>query len=166
MTFDNKNISEVVKIITKLILTNQQKVTREEDIRNLSKNFNFEKVMSETYMRLKDVGFDLIKTKFLEQQVYILTSDGKDDNITPSHYGTLALIIALSKEIDENIKIDDLKEMFDEVWNAEIQYLIENDYLRIFDDLGIARITPLGKAVMKNIYKDLNLKDLLNVFEE
>ena len=166
VTYDSSNISEIVKIITKLILTNKQKVTREEDLRNISENFNFNEVMSEVYISLKNIGFDLIKTKFMEKIFYILTSDGKDDNISPSHYGTLALIIALSKEIDENIKINDLKEIFTESWGTDIQFLIQNDYLRKFDELGIVKVTPLGKAVMKNIFKDLNLRDLLNVFEK
>ena len=166
MKYDSSNISEIVKIITKLILTNKQKVTREEDLRNLSEDFNFDEVMSEVYVSLKNIGFDLIKTKFMEKFFYILTSDGKDDNISPSHYGTLALIIALSKEIDENIKINDLKEIFTESWATDIQFLIQNDYLRKFDELGIVKVAPLGKAVMKNIFKDLNLRDLLNVFEK
>lgn len=166
LSIENKNLNEIVKNITKLILTNPQKIIREEDLKNLSKDFNFEEIMSEVYMNLRNVGFELIKTQFLDQQFYILTSDGKDDNITPSQYGTLALIIALSKEVDENIKIEDLKEIFKEVWDSDIQLLIDNDYLRVFDDFGIIKVTPLGKATMKNIIKDLQLKNLLNVFEK
>jgi hypothetical protein len=160
------NSNEIVKNITKLILTNPQKIIREEDLRNLSKNFDFERIMSDVYLNLQNVGFELIRTKFIEKQFYILTSDGKDDNITPSQYGILALIIALSKEVDENIKIDDLKEIFKELWDTDVRFLINNDYLRSFEDLGIIKVTPLGKATMKNIIKDLQLKNLLNVFEE
>lgn len=163
---NSNEINEIVKNITKLILTNPQKIIREEDIKNLSKEFNFEEIMSEVYINLRNVGFELIKTKFLEQQFYILTSEGKDDNITPSQYGTLALIVALSKEVDENIKIEDLKEMFYNVWDTDIQFLIDNDYIRKFDELGIIKISPLGKAVMKNIIMDIKLKNLLNLFTE
>lgn len=163
---ENNDIKEIVRNITKLILTNPQKVIREEDLQNLSKNFNFEQVMSEVYLNLKNVGFEFIKTKFLDQQFYILTSDGKDDNITPSQYGTLALILALSKEVDENIKIEDLEDIFADLWPSDVQFLIENDYLREFDELGIIKVTPLGKATMKNIIKDLQLKNLLNVFKD
>ena len=159
------NINDIVKNITKIILTNPQKVIREEDLRNLSREFHFEQIMSDVYSNLRNVGFELIKTKFLEQQYYILTSDGKDDNITPSQYGILALIIALSKEVDENIKIEDLKEIFAELWESDVQLLINNDYLRIFDELGIIKVTPLGKATMKNVIKDLQLQNLLNLFE-
>lgn len=162
---ENDNINEIVTNITKIILTNPQKIIREEDLRNLSRELNFEQVMSDVYSNLRNVGFELIKTKFLEQQYYILTSDGKDDNITPSQYGILALIIALSKEVDENIKIEDLKEIFVELWESDVQLLINNDYLRVFDELGIIKVTPLGKATMKNVIKDLQLQNLLNLFE-
>ncbi|UCD01355.1 MAG: hypothetical protein JSV23_10835 [Promethearchaeota archaeon] len=165
MSSENRNLDEIIKNITKLILLNPQKIIREEDLKNLSKNFNFEEIMSDVYLNLRNVGFELIKTNFMENIYYILTSEGKDDNITPSQYGILALIIALSKEVDENIKIEDLKDIFDEVWSTDVQFLIDNDYLRKFDELGIIKVTPLGKATMKNIIKDLQLKNLLNVFE-
>jgi len=161
-----KEIEDVIKNITKIILTNPQKMIREEDLKNLSKDLNFEQVMSEVYMNLKNIGFELIKTKFLGQTFFILTSEGKDDDVTPSQYGTLALIVALSKEVDENIKIEDLKEIFNEIWDTDIQFLIENDYLRKFDELGIIRVAPLGKAIMKNIIVDIQLKNLLNLFKE
>ncbi len=161
-----KEIEEVIKNITKIILTNPQKMIREEDLKNLSKDLNFKQVMSEVYVNLKNIGFELIKTKFLGQTFYILTSEGKDDDVTPSQYGTLALIVALSKEVDENIKIEDLKEIFTEIWDTDIQFLIENDYLRKFEELGIIKVAPLGKAIMKNIIVDIQLKNLLNLFKE
>ncbi|MFX1344238.1 MAG: hypothetical protein ACFFBC_08500 [Promethearchaeota archaeon] len=161
-----KEIEEVIKSITKIILTNPQKMIREEDLKNLSKDLKFEQIMSKIYVNLQNIGFELIKTKFLEQTFYILTSEGKDDDITPSQYGALALIIALSKEVDENIKIEDLKEIFANVWDTDIQFLIENDYLRKFDELGIIKVAPLGKAIMKNIIVDIQLKNLLKLFNE
>lgn len=166
LAINSNEISEIIRNITKLILTNPQKIIREEDLKNLSKDFNFEEIMSDVYLNLRNVGLDLIKTTFLEQKYYILTSEGKDDDITPSQYGTLALIIALSKEVDENIKIEDLKEIFEEVWDTDVQFLIDNDYIRKFDELGIIKISPLGKAIMKNIIMDIDLKNLLNFFLE
>lgn len=166
MSTVKNNFNEIVKNITKLILMNPQKIVREEDLKNLSKNFDFEQIMSDVYLNLRNVGFELIRTKFIEQQFFILTSDGKDDNITPSQYGILALIIALGKEVDENIKTDDLKEIFTEIWDTDVQILINNDYLRRFDDLGLIKVTPLGKATMKNIIKDIQLKNLLQIFEK
>lgn len=159
------NFEEAVKNITKIILTSPQKMIREDDLRNLSKNFDFEQIISTVYLNLKKIGFEFIKSNFLDQKLYVLTSEGKDDNITPSQYGTLALILALSKEIDENIKISDLKEIFKEVWVADVEFLIENDYLRKIEDLDIIKITPLGKAILKNIIQDINLNNLLNAFK-
>jgi len=163
---ETESIEEVVRKITKIIVTNPQKMIREEDLKNLSKELNFEVIMSEIYVNLQNIGFELIKTTFLEQKFYILTSGGKDDNVTPSQYGTLALIIALGKEVDENIKIEDLKEIFTEIWDTDIQFLIDNDYLRKFEELGIIKVAPLGKAIMKNIIGDINLKNLLELFGE
>lgn len=161
-----EEFEETIKNITKIILNNPQKMIREEDLKNLSKDYNYEEVMSEIYVKLINIGFELIKTKFLEQTFYILTSEGKDDNVTPSQYGTLALIVALSKEVDENIKTEDLKDIFSNVWDTDIKFLIENDYIRTFDELGITKVAPLGKAIMKNIIADLKLKNLLNLFSE
>jgi hypothetical protein len=161
-----EEFEETIKNITKIILNNPQKMIREEDLKNLSKDFNYEEVMSEIYVKLINIGFELIKTKFLEQTFYILTSEGKDDNVTPSQYGTLALIVALSKEVDENIKTEDLQDIFSNVWDTDIKFLIESDYIRIFDELGITKVAPLGKAIMKNIIADLKLKNLLNLFSE
>ena len=59
-----KEIEEVIKNITKIILTNPQKMIREEDLKNLSKDLKFEQVMSEIYVKLQNIGFELIKTKF------------------------------------------------------------------------------------------------------
>ncbi|MFX0041858.1 MAG: hypothetical protein ACFE8L_03000 [Candidatus Hodarchaeota archaeon] len=159
------NIEEVVRNITRIILTNPQKMIREEDIKNLCKDFEFNNIISKVYLNLKNVGFELITSKFLDQNYYILTSFGKDDNITPSQYGTLALILALTKEVDENIKINDLKEIFGNVWNSDVKFLIDNDYIREFEDLGIIKVTPLGKALLKNIVQDLQLKNLLRIFD-
>ncbi len=142
---------------------------REKDLVNLcDDSLDFNLIISNVYENLKSVGFEMITTKFLEQKFYVLTTEGKDDNITPSQYGTLALILALSKEIDENMQLTDLKEMFSEVWNTDIEFLIKNDYLRQskIENLDIVKVTPLGKATMKEIIQNLQLKNLLEVFKQ
>jgi len=161
---ENVTFDEVVKNIAKIVLTSPQKMIREEDLRIISKDFEFEEIISAVYLNLKNIGFEFIKSKFLDQVYYVLTSEGKDDSITPSQYGTLALILALSKELDENLEINDLEEIFKVVWTSDVEFLIKNDYLRRFEDQNILRITPLGKALLKNILKDLDLKNLLEVF--
>ena len=159
------NFEEIVKNIAKIVLTSPQKMIREEDLLILTKNLDFEQVISAVYSNLKNVGFEFIKSRFLDQNYYILTSEGKDDRVTPSQYGTLALILALSKELDENLDLNDLKDIFKEVWNSDMKFLIENDYLRKIEDQNILRITPLGKALLKNIIKDIELKNLLETFK-
>ena len=161
---ENNNYEEVVRNIAKIVLTSPQKMIREEDLRILSKNFEFEEIINSVYLNLQNIGFEFIKSKFLDQVFYVLTSEGKDDNILPSQYGTLALILALSKEIDENLEIKDLEEIFKEVWTSDVEFLIEKDYLRKFEDQKILRVTPLGKALLKNVIQDLDLKNLLEAF--
>ena len=161
---ENNSYEEVVRNIAKIVLTSPQKMIREEDLRILSKNFEFEEIINSVYLNLQNIGFEFIKSKFLDQVFYVLTSEGKDDNILPSQYGTLALILALSKEIDENLEIKDLEEIFKEVWTSDVEFLIEKDYLRKFEDQKILRVTPLGKALLKNVIQDLDLKNLLEAF--
>ena len=158
---------EIARRITKLILTNQQKMIKEEDIINLCESTDFNQIINLVYSNLKNVGFELITTKFLDHKYYVLTTDGKNDNITPSQYGTLALILALSKEVDENIKFEDLKELFSEVWDSDVEFLVENDYIRKLNvnDYDIVKVTPLGKAALKNIIQNINLKSLLKIFK-
>jgi hypothetical protein len=163
---ENVNFEETVKNIAKIVLTSPQKMIREEDLRILSKTFEFEEILSAVYLNLQNIGFEFIKSKFLDQVYYVLTSEGKDDKVTPSQYGTLALILALSKEIDENLEIKDLEEIFKEVWTSDVDFLIKNDYLRRFEDQKILRVTPLGKALFKNVLQDLDLKNLLEAFSE
>ncbi len=159
------NFEEIVKNIAKIVITSPQKMIREEDLLILTKNLDFDQVISAVYSNLKNVGFEFIKSRFLDQNYYILTSEGKDDRVTPSQYGTLALILALSKELDENLDLNDLKDIFKEVWNTDMKFLIENDYLRKIKDQNILKITPLGKALLKNIIKDIELKNLLEAFK-
>ena len=158
---------EIVKNITRIILKNKQNMIREEDLKNLCEGNDFDEIISEVYSNLNTVGFELISTKFLDQKYYILTSEGKDDNITPSQYGTLALVLALSNQVDENIKLEDLKSMFSEVWDTDIEFLIKQDFLReiSMEGLEIIKVTPTGKAILKNIIQSLDLKNLLNIFE-
>ncbi|MFO8019380.1 MAG: hypothetical protein R6U96_12155 [Promethearchaeia archaeon] len=171
MENSEKNVSfeSTVKKITNLILTNQSKMIREEDLRVLChKSLKFEDVIAEIYQRLKDIGFELVTSTFLNQKYYLLTTVGKDDSISPSQYGTLALIIALTKEVNEDIKLEDLKELFSDLWDTDVQFLIENDYLRKIkvENLEIVKVTPLGKAIMKNIIQNLKVKNLIDIFQQ
>lgn len=163
---ENLDIENTVRKITKLILTNPQKLIREDDLKTLSNKQDFDDLISKVYKNLQNVGFELIKSKYFDQSFYVLTTDGMDDTISPTQYGILALITALSKELEENLPIIDIKDLFSDVWDSDVNFLIDNDYLRENEDLEIIRVTPLGKAILKNIIQDLRLKHLLNVFDE
>ncbi|MBD3197824.1 MAG: hypothetical protein GF317_22425 [Candidatus Lokiarchaeota archaeon] len=165
---ETKN-KKTIRQITRLILTNEQKMIRAEDLRNLcDESMDFELIINQIYQNLKDIGLDLISSTFLEEKYYILTSEGKDDNITPSQYGSLAIIIALSKEIDGNLRLEQLKDIFSEVWESDIKFLIDKGYLHKIeiDDLEIIKVSPLGKALFKNILEDLKLDNLLQIFKK
>ncbi|MFX1496832.1 MAG: hypothetical protein ACFFBH_04855 [Promethearchaeota archaeon] len=159
-------MEELVKLLTKTILTQPQNMIREEDLKNLCKEYDFDKVIGEIYLKLKNIGFEFVKSKFLNETFYILTAEGKDDKISASQYGTLALILAISKEIDDNLNIEDIKEIFSEVWESDIEFLIKEDYLRKTEDSNVLLVTPQGKALMKNIIQTLNLKNLLDLFSK
>ncbi|MFW9948759.1 MAG: hypothetical protein ACFFKA_01370 [Candidatus Thorarchaeota archaeon] len=161
----SKEYFESVRKISKLILTSPQKMIREIDLQNLAKGFNFDEIIADVYNNLKNLGFEFIKSKFLDQNYYILITEGKDDNISPIQYGLLALIIAISKELDENLKTSDLQELFEEVWNTDLKFLIDNDYLREMKEMGIIKVTPLGKALLKDVSPDLKLRNLLEIFK-
>ena len=157
----------MIREIAKLILTNEKKMVKEEDLIRLydKSTSDFDETFKALYEQFNKLGFELIKSEFQGNNYYVLTSEGKDDKITPSQYGSLALIAALSKEVNENIKIEDIKEIFKDQWNLDIKFLIENDFLRKIEDLGIVKITPIGKAILKEILPDLSLDTLLDIFE-
>ena len=77
----------------------------------------------------------------------------------------MAIIATLGKDLEEVIPIKDVKEIFKEIWDTDIKFLIDNDYIRKNEELKIIRLSPLGKAVLKNIYKDLRLDNLIKIFE-
>jgi len=163
---ENVKFEENIKRITRLILTNKQKMIREEDLANLcDESLDFNQVINKVYDNLKKVGLELIITNYLDEKYYILTSEGKEDKISPSQYGSLALLGALSKEVDENLKLSDVKEIFSKVWDSDIKFLLENDYIRkvSINNLQLIKIAPLGKALLKNIFSDLKLQNLLKV---
>ena len=164
----SQNQNEMIIEIAKLILTNKKKMIKEDDLIRFydkSTKSDFDEIFNNLHEQFNKLGFELIKTEFQGNYYYVLTLEGKDDNLTPSQYGILALIAALSKEVNENIKIEELKEIFQDQWNSDIKILLDNDYLRKIDRLEIVKITPLGKAILKEILPDLSLDNLLDIFE-
>jgi predicted transcriptional regulator len=163
-----QTFEDTVRKISKMILINEHKMVREEDLIQLCpESINFDQVINHTYQNLIEMGFELITSTFLDQKYYILTSEGKDDDITPTQYGILAMFLALSKEVDENLKYSDMKKIFSEVWD-NVELLIEKDFIRKISirSTEILKMTPLGKALLKNVIQNINLKTLLDVFKK
>ena len=107
--------NEMIMEIAKLILTNKKKMVKEEDLIRLydKSTSDFDETFKNLYEQFNKLGFELIKAEFQGKNYYVLTSEGKDDNITPSQYGSLALIAALSKEVNENFSWNRLDDHID-----------------------------------------------------
>ncbi len=162
------SLNETIKTIGKYLIQNQQRMVREEDLKNLCpSSVDFNQLISPLYTKYKEIGIELISSNFLGEKYYILTMEGKDKSISPGQYGILALLIAYSNEIDENMNLSEIKEIFSDVWTTDIQIFLDQDYLRIItmNDHEVMRVTPLGKSLLKNIIKDLKLKNLMELFE-
>ncbi|WP_457558383.1 hypothetical protein [Candidatus Harpocratesius sp.] len=159
-------ITDVQKIC-QIILQNQTPQIKEEDIKNLIQNDSFEGIMSQVIKQLKNIGFSLVRTSFLGEKFYVLTSPGKDEKISPTMYGILVSLIALYKELGTNITEQELKKIFKNVWN-ECSLLIEYKYLEIHEQEGIKKvlITPIGKAVCKDIVNNVDLHEILSFLEK
>ena len=163
---NNDNVEQFVENICKIIITNERKVIKEQDLLKICpESVNFDVIISNVYNNLKKIGFELVKTTFLEEKYYILTTDGKDRDLSPTHYGILALIIALNNELGENLNYFELKNILKEVWE-NVEFLLDNKYLAQIKTGGqkIIKLTPLGKGVLKNLISEIDLKKFFNLF--
>ncbi|MHA1775381.1 MAG: hypothetical protein ACTSWC_01330 [Promethearchaeota archaeon] len=122
--------------------------------------------MVQVASQLKQIGFSLIRTNFLGEKYYVLTTPGKDEKISPIMYGILGSLVALYNELGTTISKKDLKNIYRDVWN-ECNLLIENGYLAIVEEDGIKKvlITPIAKGVCKDLLKNFNLKEILQLLE-
>lgn len=160
------NANDLVKKICKIILTNEKKMIKEKDLIEICLNSgNFDKIIKEVYNNLRNIGFELVKTSYLEEKYYILTTEGKEKILSPVHYGILSLIVALNNELGENLNYFELKNIFANVWE-NVEYLIKHNYLTQIKskDHNLIKITPIGKGVLKNMISEINLKKILEIF--
>lgn len=165
---NTNNIDNLARKFCKIFLINEKKMIRERDLIEMCLNpDNFDNIIKKVHNNLKNIGFELVKTSFLEEKYYILTTEGKEKALSPIHYGILALIVALNNEIGENLNYFELKNILKDVWE-NVEYLIKNNYLTQIKtrDHHLIKITPIGKGVLKNIISEINLKKLLEIFEK
>lgn len=161
------NDSKYVKKICQAILQNNSPQIKEDDLRNLIQIDSFDEVIRQCVSLLNDLGYSLIRTTYNGEKYFVLTTPGKDERVSPIMYGILISLLALYKEIGQSITEKDLKKIFDDVWN-DCLMLIENGYLEIQEIQGKKEvlITPIGKAACKNIYNQIDLKDILNKIDK
>lgn len=159
--------NEKISRICRLILQNEKKMTKEQDLINLCENpEELEELLPDIVTRFEQIGFNLVRSKYRNEKYYVLTSIGKDDQISPKMYGTLGLIIAFFNELGEEQGVSELKEIFNEVWD-EVKQLVALNYLQIYQGMQgeLLAVTPLGKACFRNVLKELDFKKYLQFGE-
>ena len=159
---------ELVMKLSRLILQNPQRMIKEQDIQNFCTNTDeYQQVVGDLVANFKKIGFTLSRSAFQKDRYFVLTAPGKDDVISPSMYGALALIIATLNEFGTDLEFDEAQGLFKEVW-GEVEQLVGAQYLAIVEENGkpMLVVTPIGKAAFRTMLKDLRLKDLIQKFHE
>ena len=139
------------------------KLTKEQDLRNLcDSDEEYEEVIKELVRRFSSLGVSVVRTQYHGDRYYVLSTPGKDDAVSINMYGTLSLIVAVFNDLGMDLSLDQLKDIFSEVWE-DIENLIQINYLQISKEKEkeMLKITPLGKAALKNVLKTLELKDFI-----
>ena len=153
--------------LSQFILQNKLGMIREQDLQNLCASpEEFVQIIPQLIKNFQAIGLSLARTTFKGEKYFVLTSPGKDSSISPSMYGTLALILTLFNEIGTlttGIPLEQMRKLFHEVW-SDVEQLMNANYLQVDPALHEEHllITPLGKAAFKNIAKNLNFKELID----
>ncbi len=156
------NLKNRMKKIQEGDFTSIVPITKDDEIGDLAQSFNIMITkLEEANTRIEELhGKQMEKAEHLASLGEIAAGLAHDiKNPIAGMKGALEIIHDKTDDSDTN------KEIFKEVWAADVEFLIENDYLRKIEDLDIIKITPLGKAILKNIIQDINLKNLLNAFK-
>jgi len=150
--------------MSRIILQNEKRSIREQDLQNLCSPEEFKAIIPQLVGTFKALGFSLIRTTFLDEKYYVLTAPGKDDGISPSMYGALALVQATLQEIGEPLASEDARNIFQDIW-GEVEGLVAANYLALITmgQKKVLDITPLGKGALKNIIRDLDLQKILSL---
>ncbi|MBD3352508.1 MAG: hypothetical protein GF364_13550 [Candidatus Lokiarchaeota archaeon] len=162
-----QDIEQKIKKISQIFLEREDKLVKQQDLLNYIQDKDlFEHIISELLIRFEKIGYEIIKTKFLDETYYMLITDGIDDRLTPQMYGILALIVSLTKDLARNLTLEDAKKIFKPIWD-ELEYLIELNYLKEYrlKDVEYIIPTPLAKALFKNFIGDMTVKKILETFK-
>lgn len=156
-----------IQRFSRLLLENPNQMTKEQDLKNLCENEDeFDEILPEIVARFNKLGISLVRTVFHQEKYFVLTSPGKDDKVSPSMYGILGLLAATFNSLGANLSLNQLKDLFHEVWN-DIEQLVTVHYLEIVSNgtTETLEITPIGKAALKNILKGFDLKEFIKLEE-
>ncbi|TFG20652.1 MAG: hypothetical protein EU530_02460 [Promethearchaeota archaeon] len=161
----NKNQESKIKRICRLLLESQEKTIKEKDLLILVENDEglFQEIIGEVYSRFEEIGYELIRTSFMDEAYYLLASSGMDKNLTPQMYGILGLIFSFQKEFSRDISLPEAKEIFTSQWQ-EISFLQEKGYLQehTLQKETYLLITPIGKVIFKDIISNIALDVILD----
>jgi hypothetical protein len=152
-----------IKRMAKLFLENSSRMIKENDLVNLiSSEESLEDTVADLNSRFEKIGYEIIKSKFLNDSYYILTSEGFNKALTPQMYGILAIIVTVNKDLGKDFTIEEANDIFSEM-SQEIAFLKEQNYLvEIKANKEVKLIaTPLAKVLFKNLIKELNVEVIL-----
>jgi hypothetical protein len=137
--------------LSRILLLNEKKMAREQDLTNLAGTVEeLEELIPELTNRFNGLGLSLVRTKFQGERYYVLTAPGKDEKLSPKMYGTLAILIATFNDLGSDLPVQELKPIFNELWD-EVEQLKTMNYLMqwINDGIEVLTATPLGKIRFK-----------------
>ncbi len=154
-----------IKRICRLLLESQEKTLKEKDLLALVQNDDllFQELISEVHSRFDQIGYELIRTTFMEESYYLLAGSGMDKNLTPQMYGILGLIFSFQKEFSRDLTLNESQDIFKSQWQ-EIIFLQEKGYLQehTLHKETYLLITPIGKVIFKDIISDMSLNAILD----
>lgn len=150
--------------ISKLILQSTRGMVHEQDIVNLFSSIEeYSQAIKEIVNRFRSIGLTLVRTEYEGKQYFVVSSPGKDEQVSPAMYGVLGIIIAMYNEIGSELSVKKLKKVLNDVW-TEVELLIEANYLAEIkkDNEMMLMLTPIAKAATRKIAKELNIRDLID----
>ena len=160
-----ENQDSKIKRICRLLLESQEKTIKEKDLLTLVENDDdlFQEVIGEVNTRFDELGYELIRTTFMDEIYYLLASSGMDKNLTPQMYGILGLIFSFQKEFSRDLSLPEAKDIFKSQWQ-EILFLQEKGYLheQTLQKEIYLLITPIGKVIFKDLISDISLDAILD----
>jgi len=160
-----ENQDSKIKRICRLLLESQEKTIKEKDLLTLVENDDdlFQEVIGEVNTRFDELGYELIRTTFMDEIYYLLASSGMDKNLTPQMYGILGLIFSFQKEFSRDLSLPEAKDIFKSQWQ-EILFLQEKGYLheQTLQKEIYLLITPIGKVIFKDLISEISLDTILD----